>query len=153
MKISRSEQREQAFTLVFEHIFNQSPIPELIDSAAEARDVEVGDYAKAAAEGTIAHLDEIDAYIERFTVGWQKKRISKASLAILRLAIYEICYESDVPTGVAINEAVNLAKKYAPVEDASFVNGLLGAMVRKLENEKAKQAGAQSAPDAESVGQ
>jgi N utilization substance protein B len=96
----------------------------------------VGAYARKAAQGVQDHLEDIDAAIEKYTVGWQKKRISKVSLAILRLAVYEMKYEDDVPVRVAINEAVELAKKYATQEDASFVNGLLGSVARNQEGAK-----------------
>ncbi len=136
MKMTRSEQREQAFALVFERIFNEETIEEMVDHAAEARDLTVGAYARKAAQGVQDHVEEIDADIEKYTVGWQKKRISKVSLAILRLAVYEMKYEDDVPVRVAINEAVELAKKYATQEDASFVNGLLGSVARNQEGAK-----------------
>ena len=64
--------------------------------------------------------------------GWTISRISKTSLAILKLAIYEIKYVDDVPAKVAINEAVNLAKKYGADDEPSFVNGLLGAVYKEL---------------------
>lgn len=133
MKFTRSEQREQAFALVFEQIFNDAPVDELIENAVEARDLEVSDYARDTAKEVAAHLTEIDDEIERFTVRWQKKRICKAALAILRLAVYEMKLSGDVPVGVAINEAVELAKKYAAAEDASFVNGLLGSIARSMD--------------------
>jgi N utilization substance protein B len=136
MKMTRSEQREQAFALVFERIFNEETIEGMVDHAAEARDLTVGAYARKAAQGVQDHLEDIDAAIEKYTVGWQKKRISKVSLAILRLAVYEMKYEDDVPVRVAINEAVELAKKYATQEDASFVNGLLGSVARNQEGAK-----------------
>ncbi len=133
MKMTRSEQREQAFALVFERIFNEESIDEMVDHAAEARDLTIGSYARKAAQGVQDHLEEIDAAIEKHTVRWQKKRISKVSLAILRLAVYEMKYEDEVPVRVAINEAVELAKKYAAQEDAAFVNGLLGSVARNQE--------------------
>ena len=68
MKFTRSEQREQAFALVFEQIFNDAPVDELIENAVEARDLEVSDYARDTAKEVAAHLTEIDDEIERFTV-------------------------------------------------------------------------------------
>ena len=136
--LTRSEQREQAFALVFEQIFNQAPVSELIENAVEARDLEVSDYVRETAEGVAAHLEEIDREIERFiSARWQKSRIGKAALAILRLAIYEVELNPDVPTSVAINEAVELAKKFASPEDAVFVNGLLGGLARSKDAEAA----------------
>lgn len=135
MKMTRSEQREQAFALVFERIFNEETIDAMVEHAAEARDLEVGSYARKAAAGVAAHEEELDGLIEKFMVRWAKKRISKVCLAILRLAVYEMKYEDQVPVRVAINEAIELTKKYATPEDASFVNGLLGSVARQLEAE------------------
>ena len=76
------------------------------------------------------HKQELDASIERFSKGWSLKRISKISLAIMRCALCEIEYMDDVPERVAINEAVNVAKKYEEPETVSFINGVLGSFVR-----------------------
>lgn len=81
------------------------------------------------------HKNELNAEIEKFAKGWSLKRISKISLAIMRCALCEILYMDDVPERVAINEAVNLAKKYEEPETVSFINGVLGSFVRaKQEN-------------------
>ena len=77
-----------------------------------------------------AHKEELDSKIEQFSKGWSLKRISKISLAILRCALCEIIYFDDVPEKVAINEAVNVAKKYEEPETVSFINGVLGSFVR-----------------------
>jgi len=76
------------------------------------------------------HKDELDTIIEQYAKGWSLKRISKISLAILRCALCEIMYIDDVPAGVAINEAVNIAKIYEEPETVSFINGVLGSFVR-----------------------
>lgn len=70
-------------------------------------------------------LDEIDEKIKKTSKGWSIDRIGKVELAILRLAVYEIEYDDDVPTGVAINEAVELAKTFGQKDSYSFVNGVL----------------------------
>ena len=75
-------------------------------------------------------LPEIDKKIEEFSVGWKKERIGKVELTILRLAIYEALYDDDVPAGVAINEAIELAKKYGGDDSPSFVNGILGKLTK-----------------------
>ena len=81
------------------------------------------------------HKQELDAAIETYAKGWSLKRISKISLAIMRCALCEIQYMDDVPERVAINEAVNVAKKYEEPETVSFINGVLGSFVRaKQEN-------------------
>ena len=80
------------------------------------------------------HKSELDAEIEKFSKGWSLKRISKISLAILRCALCEIIHMNDVPERVAINEAVNVAKKYEEPETVSFINGVLGSFVRSRQD-------------------
>ena len=73
----------------------------------------------------IDKLDDIDKKISEVSKGWTIDRIGKVELAILRLAVYEIVYDENIPTSVAINEAVELSKKFGPQESYSFVNGIL----------------------------
>jgi N utilization substance protein B len=80
-------------------------------------------------EQLLEKLDEIDAVINESVKGWKTSRMAKVDLTLLRLAVYEIRYEEDVPQGVAINEAVELAKKYGTDDSASFVNGVLAKIV------------------------
>ncbi|HBA96746.1 MAG TPA: transcription antitermination factor NusB [Lachnospiraceae bacterium] len=82
----------------------------------------------------LSHLDKIDAQIEEKSNGWTVKRISKAELTVLRLAIFEILYDDDVPDGVAINEAVELSKIYCAGKAKGFVNGILASVVRGKES-------------------
>ena len=79
-------------------------------------------------EGAVAHLNEIDEYIERYSNGWKKNRIGKAELAILRNAVYEIVWE-DIPGAIAANEAVELAKVYAQDKAPAFINGILAQVI------------------------
>ena len=76
-------------------------------------------------------LPEIDERISKCSKGWKLDRIAKAELAILRLAVYEAVYDEDVPVGVAVNEAVELAKEYGNDNGPSFVNGILGNIVNE----------------------
>ena len=93
------------------------------------------EYINKLVELVFTHMQELDSTIEQFAKGWSLKRISKISLAILRCALCEILYFEDVPEKVAINEAVNVAKKYEDPETVSFINGVLGGFVRaKQEN-------------------
>ena len=80
------------------------------------------------AQKIIEKIDEIDTLINEHTTGWKTGRMNKVDLTILRLAVYEMKWDEDVPTGVAINEAVNLAKKYSSEDGASFVNGVLAKL-------------------------
>lgn len=131
--ISRYKMREQAFILCFEMLFSDTGIDELADNAGDARDVFLSDYALSCAKGVKEHSDEIDLKIsENLKQGWKVSRISRVSLAILRLAIYEILYLDDIPVSVSINEAVELSKKYTVEDDTSFINGVLGSVAKSL---------------------
>ncbi len=130
-KISRYKAREQGFLLIFESIFNSDPIEDIIDGAFESRELVFDDYAVKLARNVRAESEYLDSLIEsHLKKGWTLKRISKTSLAILRLAIYEMKFEENIPESVAINEAVELAKKYT-VDESKFINGVLGAISRE----------------------
>ena len=130
---SRYKIREQAFFLCFESLFSDSDIDELADNAGDARDEILSDDAVARAKGVAEHRDEIDEKITaHLKSGWKLGRISKVSLAILRLAVYEILFIDDIPVSVSINEAVELSKKFTVQEDTSFINGVLGAVAKEL---------------------
>ncbi len=130
-KLSRYKAREQGFLLVFETMFNDSPLEELLESAVESREVSFDPYAVKIAENVLKETEYLDSVIEaHLKKGWTVNRISKVSLAILRLAVYEMRFEDKVPDSVAINEAVELAKKYT-VDESKFINGVLGAISRK----------------------
>ena len=128
--INRSDLREQVFKLLFrvefnsmkdmaeqEDLFIATNEPKL--SAADAEEVK-DKYEKIASK-----LYDIDAMINEETLGWDTGRMAKVDLTIIRLAIYEIKFDETVPTGVAINEAVELAKKFGQDGSAAFVNGVL----------------------------
>ena len=121
----RSEEREQAFCLLFQSLFNTDENFEIYEENIES----VGDYARSIALGVEEKKDNLDGLIEKYSKGWKVKRLPKVNLAILRLAAYEILFVDDVPESVAINEAVELAKKYSGESDYSFINGVLGALV------------------------
>jgi N utilization substance protein B len=131
--ISRYKMREQAFFLCFESLFSDSDIDELADNAGDARDEFLSDYALDCAKGVTAHREEIDEKISaNLKSGWKIGRISRVSLAIMRLAIYEMLYIDSIPVSVSINEAVELSKKYTVQDDTSFINGVLGAVAKEL---------------------
>ena len=127
--MKRTQQREQAFFLIFETMFTADQENDALTIYEENREP-VGDYAKALFEGVCANTETLDDVIASYLNGWKINRIAKINLAILRLAAYEILYVDDTPDSVAINEAVELAKKYASAEDAAFINGVLGSVVR-----------------------
>ncbi len=128
--MNRSLLREQIFMLLFRVEFNS------IEEMAEQEELftTVGDeeFSKKDAdqirekyEKIAEKLPEIDAAINSETSGWDTKRMAKVDLTIIRLAVYEIKYDESVPTGVAINEAVELAKKFGQDGSPAFVNGVL----------------------------
>lgn len=131
--ISRYKMREQAFILCFESLFSDTDIDELADNAGDARDEFLSDYALICAKGVRDYQEEIDALIsDNLKEGWKINRISKVSLALLRLAIYEMNHCDDVPISVSINEAVELSKKYTVKDDTAFINGVLGSVAKSL---------------------
>ena len=77
------------------------------------------------------HLEEIDNILNEKSTGWKTKRMSKVDLNILRLAVYEMKYDEDVPVKVAINEAVEISKTFGGEDSASFINGILGKVARE----------------------
>lgn len=123
--------RKEALNLLFDYGFNEEKSAvELYAGAADARDFEPDEYIQTVVSGVLAKKDELDAVIEGNLKAWKKNRLPRVSLAILRMAIYEIMYMDSIPTSVSINEAVELAKIYGEEKDASFVNGLLGSVAR-----------------------
>ena len=92
-------------------------------------------YIDTVVSGVANRIDELNAIIQKFSIGWDVSRISKLTRTIMQLAIFEIQYLEDVPTGVAISEAVRIAKMYDGDDTGSFVNGILGSFARSLNTE------------------
>jgi N utilization substance protein B len=131
--MTRRELRENMFKMLFRVEFhNQDEIPEqlgLFEEELEHIKESDKEYLNSKTDGILAHLKEIDDEINDKSVGWKTSRMGKVDLAILRLAVYEIRYEEDIPEKVSINEAVELAKKYGTDDSASFINGVLAKFV------------------------
>ena len=133
--MTRHESRQEAFCLLFERIFSDATLEEIMENAVEGRDVTLSKYALELATTADAHQEELDAIIEPKLNKWKLNRISKVSLAVLRLAVSELYYEKDIPDSVVISEAIELTKRFSGEEDASFVNGVLGAIARDKKSE------------------
>lgn len=129
--MTRREARETAFALLFENTFSEDGIEAVIADAKEAELLQPDAFAESLAVGVAEKQDEIDGKIEEFSHKWKVGRMSRVSLSVMRLAVYEILFLEDIPVSVSINEAVELAKKYGGPEDASFVNGVLGGIVKE----------------------
>jgi len=129
--MTRREAREQAFIVLFEKIFdNESTISEIIKTAKEAELIKINAFAENILNTVDENTEAIDIIIQSNSHEWSIARLPKVSLAILRLAVAEIKFMDEVPAGVAVNEAVEIAKKYGTTEDASFINGILGAIAK-----------------------
>ena len=98
-------------------------------------------YIDGVVSGVANRAEDLDANIQKFSIGWDISRISRLTRSIMRLAMYEILYVEDVPTGAAISEAVRLAKKYDGDDTGSFVNGILGSFARSLQEVTATEEG------------
>ena len=93
-------------------------------------------YLDCVVSGVANRAEELTDYIQKFSIGWDASRISRLARTIMQLAIFEILYVDDVPTGVAISEAVRLSKLYDGDDTGSFVNGILGSFARSLQSEE-----------------
>ena len=150
--MKRSEIRETIFKLLFLAQFNDTEeMPEQLKLYFESMENgrEEFQYSKAPTKeeetyirekyGRVtAVLPEIDSLLNETATGWKTSRMSKVDLTILRLAVYEIRYDGDVPVSVAINEAVEIAKRFGGGESASFINGILGKIARETEPAEAE---------------
>ena len=128
--MGRREQREQIFKLLFRVEFNKKEeMPEQLQLFCEEAEKPVSEedrlYISDKYEKIMDKLSQIDELLNEKAQKWSTDRMGKVELTILRLAVYEIRYDEDIPTSVAINEAVELAKKFGQKESGSFVNGIL----------------------------
>ena len=142
----RNTAREIAVHLAYELSFTDKPVEELLETRLnaerfaelagedalyqEAPDQLQRDYIARLVTGVSEHAAELDGYIAKYAKGWSFDRIPLVASAIMRVAMYESLYRSDIPTRVAVNEAVEIAKKYETPETVKFINGILGSFVR-----------------------
>ncbi len=151
--MTRANARELAVHLIYgreftgeepERVVSVRLAREYYDKLSEENDV----YTERPSKNQVAYLDtvvagvanrseELNSQIAKFSIGWDVSRISRLTRAIMQLAIFETLYVDDVPTGVAISEAVRLAKKYDGDDTGAFVNGILGSFARSLQTEEA----------------
>ena len=131
----RRAAREAVLALLFETEYHGDEAPETIFlRAAEARDVDTKDrYIRKEYFGIMEHLSEIDALLSRHAKVWRTDRLSRVSRAVLRLGAYEVVFAENIPAPIAINEAVELAKKFDDPKARAFINGVLNAIKKELE--------------------
>jgi len=144
---NRSVARRHSFALIFQLPFHQAAENEAenlawlktlyydyLDSTPESRPANRDDeYIDRVIWGTLEKKAQLDGVIENFLKDWTIARLNRIDLALLRLAIYEMLCEQDVPFGVAVNEAVELAKIYGSDESPAFINGVLGNVAREID--------------------
>ncbi|MBQ9460265.1 MAG: transcription antitermination factor NusB [Oscillospiraceae bacterium] len=145
--MTRNTAREIAVHLAYELSFTDSTAEELVarrlnketfgtlagedELYAEAPGPAQTEYIRGVVAGVAEHAPELDSYIEKYAKGWRFERIPLVASAIMRVAMYEVLYRPDIPNGVAINEAVEIAKKYETPETVKFINGILGSFERE----------------------
>lgn len=130
--MSRRAAREVALRALFQVDVGRSRPERALEYNVQEMGLPADDvpFARRLVEGTLAHMDEVDQLIKEYAVNWSIDRMAKTDRNILRMAIYELLYEEDVPGSVTINEAVELAKTYGDADSSRFVNGILGAVLK-----------------------
>ncbi|MBQ6384963.1 MAG: transcription antitermination factor NusB [Lachnospiraceae bacterium] len=133
--MSRRKLREHLFKLVYLYAFNPAEgMPEQVElylDSIESLSEDDREYLKTRYEQIAGKISEIDGMLNRTAKGWKTNRFASCDLAILRVAVFEMKYDERIPDGVAINEAVELAKLYGGDESPSFINGVLGEIARQ----------------------
>lgn len=138
--MSRKTAREVTMKLVFAKMFDgecEETYQEVLDKSGikEAPTEEDICYSQEVLKGIEEHEAEIDALIDEIAIGWRIERMPKVDLSVLRIAIYEMVYRDDIPHGVSINEAVELAKQFGGERSSAYINGMLGTLAKRLEGE------------------
>lgn len=134
----RTQARELALQILYQEDIAHSGIEEVLQNFWEEKDesfsgnddTEVRQYAERIVRGTLEKLDAIDRMIEKFAEHWEIKRMAYVDRNILRLAVYEMMFMDEIPVKVAINEAVELAKRYGESDSSKFVNGILDKIAK-----------------------
>lgn len=132
-KLSRREVREGAFIILYQTLFGQTP-QEITEADEEAFGLARSHETDLIVNGVLSHDEEITGIIAKYSTTRSVARISKVNLIIMKIAIYEIKYDDKVPGAAAINEAVELGKKYAYKQDCNFINGVLNSFLEEFEN-------------------
>ena len=130
--MARKTARQIAMQLIYQYELGGEGVNSTIEETMDKPELNADDlaYIQARVDGTMDKEEELEEMIGRFAQGWSVERISKVDLAILRLALYEMLYREDIPEGVSINEAIELAHTFSTPEAASFINGILGSVSR-----------------------
>lgn len=128
--MTRHQMREYAFMLTFERIFNDDEPDNIVELAGECETVEINQQVIELFKGVDEKKEILDEEISKHLKNWTLSRISKVSLAVLRVAMYEILYCDDIDMDIAISEAVKIAQDFTMKDDVSFVNGVLSSVAK-----------------------
>ncbi len=136
--MNRRQARENVFYLVFETQFQKEDCnyAEVFQSAQDLGVIEYDEYTEKVYFGVMSEIEKLDEKIEEFSKGWKLSRMSKVSVSIMRICVYEMLYCDDIPYNVSINEAVELAKKFDYDKAPAFINGIVNKIA---ENEGLKK--------------
>lgn len=130
--MSRRKSREQAFIFLFESTFGLQNMDEIMTNSELIREETVEPFTKELFEGTLDKQNLLDEYIEKNLNSWNKDRLSRTAISILRLAVFEMMFVDDIPLNVSINEAVELAKKYSTKQESAYINGVLASISKSI---------------------
>lgn len=133
--MNRKKSREKAMELLFSIMLSKDSVEEAMEVFVDNYEGNIKeldlDYIKALLEGVEANKNEIDSIIERNLQNWKLDRISKINLTILRVGVYEIVFDENIPKKVALNEAIELGKIYSDEKSVSFINGVLDKVLKE----------------------
>lgn len=132
-RLTRPEVREGAFLVLYQLLFGTT-LEEIDELNAEAFDMAKNEQTDEIVKGVLEHDEELAAIIAKYSTSRSVSRIAKVNMIILKIAVYEMKYCERVPNAAAINEAIELAKKYSLKADSGFINGILNSYMRELEN-------------------
>jgi transcription antitermination protein NusB len=133
--MNRRKSREAAMKLIYEMLIKKESFEEIFEDFKEHTEEDISEldmeYISTTLKGVTENIELIDTTISNYLINWKLDRLSKIDLAILRLAVYEITFEEDIPSIVSVNEAIELAKEYSQDITGAFINGVLGRLVEK----------------------
>jgi N utilization substance protein B len=135
---ARGRQRRYALRILFEIDINRSSVPEVLEGKRQIGEAPPSEFTIQLVKGVQDHLGEINTLISQYAEGWDIGRMPLVDRNVLRMAIFELLYMTDVPAGATIDEAVELAKVFSTEDSGKFVNGVLGSINRNLEGGKLK---------------
>ena len=135
---SRRKSRELALQILFELDTNQSDVQKAIDQFWKNFDYpeDLREFSERLVEGVAEHLEEIDRLIKKHAKNWSLSRIDRVDRNIMRAAIFELAHCPDIPPKVAINEAIELSKKFGSEKSPSFVNGILDKIAQEIKKDR-----------------